>query len=191
MRRVGWGEWTMVSLERGRAALALGGALALAACGGSGGGGGGLAASGGPHWNMADACRTLSRPDVEAAAGVKVKSAENRADAASGATVATCTYIFADDGVMTMMTRVTDDPVTDAQVQEMRTAGGMMPAGDVVPGLGMTAFYSDKTRQLQLFADRKHYAGLVYGPALTLPGTPPAPGPDPRTLVTTLAKKLL
>lgn len=169
----------------------------LSACGkGSGGasGGGATAILGGPKWNEADACKTVTNKAVQAAAGEAIKESKGdsmSAKPAGGAAVSTCSYTFASGASMVVMTRVVDTDITDTEIDQMRTGGGMMEAGEEVPGLGMKAFWSPKAKQLQLHVDRKHYAGIVYGPPLTMPGAPAPTVADPKTVATTLAKSLL
>lgn len=160
-------------------------ALALGACS-SGGGAGALAGGAGSGWNKDDACKTLDKADVAAATGQPVTAAENMTTAASIATVATCTYTLA-SGTVVLMTRISESDLDDAEIEGMRA----IVNGVELPGYGMKAFWTDENHQLQLFADRRHYANIVYGPELRLRGTPAPAGPDPKVIVTSLAKKLL
>lgn len=175
-----------------RGLIALGTMLALAACGKPAGGGGGLLAGG---WNEIDACKTLDKAAVAAAAGQPVKSTElsNSSPAAEGRAATTmCNYTLANDAIVGFMTRVShDSDLSDAEIAEMRTAGGTMPDVEDVPGLGMKAFWTRNVRMLQVVPDRKRWLSIVYQPPFTLPGTPAKPGPDPKTLALTLAKKVI
>lgn len=168
--------------------------LALAGCG-SNSGEGVLAGGAGSKWTVKDACKTLDKAEVAAAAGQPVTKAETTHNvasaAAAGTDVSTCAYTLANGGSLTLLTRVSDQDMSDAEIEQMRDAGGMMPRGEDVPGLGMKAFWTDQTHQVQVMADRKHYFNITYGPPFTLPGEPKPAPVDAKALTTGLAKKLL
>ena len=180
-------------MSNGMRAMLGGGAiaLALAAAGCGGAGGGGAAAK----WNQTDACKTLDAAGVAAATGLQVKSAElasSHSASDGGASMSQCSYMLANDAVASLTTRYTpDDEMTDAQMQEMATAGGTMTGFEPVDGLGMKAFWNPKAGMLQVFPDRRSWVATAYRAAMTLPGTPAAPGPDPKVVTLAMAKKVL
>lgn len=167
--------------------------LALAGCG-SGSDNTILANGAGGRWNADDACKTLDNATVSKATGQSVTGDESTSPGAAakdaGTSVSTCTYTLT-NGTVVLLTRVSEYESSDEEIEQMRDAGGMMPRGEDVPGLGMKAFWTEKTRQIQVIPDRRHYFSIVYGPPIKIPGQPAPPSVDAKAVVTQLAKTLL
>jgi hypothetical protein len=155
----------------------------LAGCGSSGDGK--AAPSGGStlaNWNATDACSIVDKAEM----GEVMKSAVTDASLAmvheadsTAAATSECSYIFADGGRASVMTRWS--PINDNTAESIATARSVTgesvkafsdkPVEDV-PGVGKAAFFVPKINQFNVFLDD---ARMVI---ITLPSAPDAEAKD-------------
>lgn len=154
----------------GMAAISLGCALALTACGGGNDAAKGdgesrtaAASSGMPaNWKATDACSILSKADVAAilkrdVAETSLALVHEPGEAEAG--TSECTYSGADGNVASLQARWS--PIADNNVGAIATARNAGAAAlkafgktlEDVPGLGKAAFYAPGIDQLTVFLD--------------------------------------
>lgn len=161
----------------------------LAGCGSSSGsgeasGGSAEASAGGMpgNWKATDACSIIDKAEMGEVMKSGVTDASlamvHEADSTAAAT-SECSYIFADGGRATVMTRWS--PINDNTAESIATARSVTgesvkafsdkPVEDV-PGVGKAAFFVPKINQFNVFLDD---ARMVI---ITLPSAPDAEAKD-------------
>lgn len=156
-------------------------ALLVGGCG-SGAGGGGLASS---KWQAKDACAMLDRAGVAAAIGQPItKVVPGDLSDTDNATIDTCAWWYSDAGAVTLLLRTSKSAtMSDGDIAQARSGGGITPPWTDVPGLGHAALWQKDMHSLQVFVDGTHY----FTTAIT---RPPA-GLDTKAAEIKLAKAML
>lgn len=145
-------------------------AMLLAGCGGSDGAESNTSetasAAVGSSWNARDACTSLGREKAAAAAGAAVTDAKLEAISAGGdglAAASMCTFTFANNATLTVLTREAPDAdAAPTAIEDARTGGELAPSADPVPGLGKAAFWSAAGKQAQLFIDDRRFVVINF-----------------------------
>jgi len=163
-------------------------ATLLAGCGGSDGAGSDPSAvAAAASWDARDACASLGHDNASALGGAPVSDTKLEVMSVGGgglAAASMCTFTYANGATLMIVAReAPDGDATPAAIENARTAGGLVPPADPVPGLGKAAVWSASARQAQLFIDDRRYVVINF---FKLP-----PGEDARARSLAVAKAFL